>query len=688
MKAAARIAPLFLLAAAASAQEPHIGYLFPSGARVGGATEIVAGGQFIEKATGLNVSGAGVEASVTGWFKELTNQEINSLRNRREALDQTIGNAQGEERAKLEKELAKILNTFKEQGWDETGRKRLKKFDARRQFNPQLREELSVRLQVAADAAPGPREIRVITPDGLSNPMVFQVGTGAEQREVEPNDRELPADAPALESGEVYNGQIMPGDADRIRVPLRMGERVRFTAQARVLVPYLADAVPGWFQAVLALHDPSGRRVAYADDHLFEPDPVLSYQAPEAGDYVLEIRDAIYRGREDFVYRITRDAGMDPPAPVAAPAGDLAEKEPNDDAGGALEMPVGKSAGGRIGKPGDCDVWRVAGKTGRRLVAELHARRLGSPLDALLQLRDASGKSLAIQDDSEDRGDGLITHHADARLAFAPTADGNVFIEVRDLQQRGGDEFSYRLELRAEQPDFELRTTPASINLAAGGSAPLTVHVLRRDGFAGPVRLRVMDAPGGFHLDGGVIPAGADRVRCTLTVPRNTPAGTRPLVLEGAARIGDREVKHSALPAEDMMQAFLYRHLVRMEQGLLTITGPAKMALAVQEPAGLGEKPLPLPCGGTVKIVLRNALGKKIWGNPHVELSDPPPGLQMGEVKFLGEQNRIEVTVTTDAALCKPGMEGNLVFNLLASSTRKNVLCTAPALPYEITAAP
>ncbi|MFO1489946.1 MAG: hypothetical protein U1F87_03285 [Kiritimatiellia bacterium] len=287
-----------LLAAAASAEEPHIGYFFPAGARTGGATEIVVGGQFIEKATGLDISGGGIEAGVTGWFKELTNQEINSLRNRREAIDQTIEKAQGEERAKLEKELAKILNTFKEQGWDETGRKRLKKFDARRQFNPQLREELGVRLQVAADAAPGPREIRVITPDGLSNPMVFQVGTDAELREVEPNDREPPADAPVLVSGAVFNGQIMPGDADRVRVPLQKGERVRFTAQARVLSPYLADAVPGWFQAVLALHDPAGRRAAYADDHLFDPDPVLSYQAPEAGDYVLEIRDAIHRGRE------------------------------------------------------------------------------------------------------------------------------------------------------------------------------------------------------------------------------------------------------------------------------------------------------------------------------------------------------------------------------------------------------
>jgi hypothetical protein len=32
---------------------------------------------------------------------------------------------------------------------------------------------------------------------------------------------------------------------------------------------------------------------------------VIYYEVPEDGQYVVEIRDSIYRGREDFVYRIT-----------------------------------------------------------------------------------------------------------------------------------------------------------------------------------------------------------------------------------------------------------------------------------------------------------------------------------------------------------------------------------------------
>ena len=55
----------------------------------------------------------------------------------------------------------------------------------------------------------------------------------------------------------------------------------------------------------LTLYDANNREVAYADDNQFRPDPVLYYRVPQDGSYELEIRDSIYRGREDFVYRIT-----------------------------------------------------------------------------------------------------------------------------------------------------------------------------------------------------------------------------------------------------------------------------------------------------------------------------------------------------------------------------------------------
>ena len=101
------------------------------------------------------------------------------------------------------------------------------------------------------------------------------------------------------------NGQIASGEVNRYRFEARKGQRLVISTQARQLIPYIADAVPGWFQPVLTLYDADGKEVAYDDDYRFKPDPVILYEVPKDGEYVLTITDAIYRGREDFVYRVT-----------------------------------------------------------------------------------------------------------------------------------------------------------------------------------------------------------------------------------------------------------------------------------------------------------------------------------------------------------------------------------------------
>jgi hypothetical protein len=53
----------------------------------------------------------------------------------------------------------------------------------------------------------------------------------------------------------------------------KKGDKLVFVAMARKLVPYLADAVPGWFQAVLHLYDEQGN---HKQDQFAEsvPEPV------------------------------------------------------------------------------------------------------------------------------------------------------------------------------------------------------------------------------------------------------------------------------------------------------------------------------------------------------------------------------------------------------------------------------
>ena len=105
--------------------------------------------------------------------------------------------------------------------------------------------------------------------------------------------------------GATVNGQVGPGGVDRCRFQALKGQHLVVACSARELIPYISDAVPGWFQATVALYDAKGKEVGYADDYRFHPDPVLYYEIPADGEYALEIKDSIYRGREDFVYRIT-----------------------------------------------------------------------------------------------------------------------------------------------------------------------------------------------------------------------------------------------------------------------------------------------------------------------------------------------------------------------------------------------
>ena len=109
---------------------------------------------------------------------------------------------------------------------------------------------------------------------------------------------------------------------------------------------------------------------------------------------------------------------------------------------------------GRIDQPGDWDVFRFQGRAGEAIVAEVYARRLDSPLDSVLKLTDAKGTQLAFNDDYDDPGAGLETHHADSRILTTLPANGTYYLYLGDAQQKGGPEYAYRLRIGAATARF------------------------------------------------------------------------------------------------------------------------------------------------------------------------------------------------------------------------------------------
>jgi hypothetical protein len=225
-------------ASATSAQQtrPRIGYIYPAGSRQGAEFELIVGGRNLVGVATAYVSGSGIETFAFG-YRNPENPPT-----------------------------------------------------------PAIAETVTVRITIAADAKPGPRELRLETRAGLSNPLVFHVGQLPEFREKEERSATSIEEVTGITLPSVVNGQIMPGDIDRFRFTAKQGQRLAFALSARELIPYLPDAVPGWFQAVLALYDSKGKELKFADDFRFHPDPVLSFEVPEDGQYVIAVYDNIFRG--------------------------------------------------------------------------------------------------------------------------------------------------------------------------------------------------------------------------------------------------------------------------------------------------------------------------------------------------------------------------------------------------------
>ena len=647
------LAVLLAAVSSASAQNQYIGYVYPAGGQQGTTFPVRLGGQALIHACDLVVSGEGVSVRLVDYYRVMGNQELDLLRQQLNELrkkEATVDDAMVARMAAFEfpapigpePEPSPAKTDAKQPPLSEkelAKQKLIERIERRfAEYEPfpavQSQTELVfAEVTIAPDAKPGRREIRVITKRGISNALPFYVGQVPEvarkpmktsqlpvlgrehlaQRKRPPEEEEMRITVPCT-----MNGQIAPGEMNRYRFEARKGQRLVISAKARELVPYVPDGVPGWLQAVLRLHDANGREVAYADDFRFDPDPIIYFEVPEDGEYVLTINEALFRGRESFVYRITigelpyltsifplggrvgepvriEAAGWNlekttlTPLPkdakpgqylIAATNGQVVsnylpfaldtlpeclENEPNDEPSKAQKVNLPIIVNGRADRPGDWDVFEVEGKAGQTIVAEVRARRLGSPMDSFLKIARADGKIIALNDDHYDAASGLNTHHADSYVMVKLPADGKYFVHLGDTRRHGGKDHAYRLRISHPQPDFVLRLIPSRISMPSKGSAAVTVFAMRKDGFDGPITLSFKDLPQGLESPGATLPAKQEAVALGLRTTLKVLEKPVNVTVVGTAKIGDQEIVREAVPAEDRMQAFLWRHLLPAE---------------------------------------------------------------------------------------------------------------------------
>ena len=149
--------------------------------------------------------------------------------------------------------------------------------------------------------------------------------------------------------------------------------------------------------------------------------------------------------------RVFDEEGASSPRPfLVGLVPEVSEVEPNDAPGSAQKVGAGPvTINGRLAKNGDVDGFSIRLRKGQTLVAAMEAnRRLGSPMDGVLQVASPAGFVLAQVDDENGR---------DPRIVFEAPADGEFlvrafafpFVQESSIRFAGGATFIYRLTLSA-----------------------------------------------------------------------------------------------------------------------------------------------------------------------------------------------------------------------------------------------
>ena len=315
--------------------------------------------------------------------------------------------------------------------------------------DPPPLNEVSIEVEVDAEAKLGLYAFRVVTQDGITNGGKIGVEPFYGARpEIEPNDTlqdVLLQDAyvfpPAIITGRLRR----PGDVDYLPFEAPAGEEFVFHITAAELGSKLR-----W---KMALVDDQGTTVASRSVVDPNREPVLAYRIPADGKYYLAISDIERGGSQEHFYRLKigsypyltgvqplgvpegrtsevtlrghnlgeqRTVTVEGRSEYAAMArrdvrpeldigyphnerrlavGRYAEKveeERGSSAGAAMPLSVPVTVNGRVSGfskdlAPDEDYYRFAAKKGREYVVEVEARRLGSPLDSVLEILDADG---------------------------------------------------------------------------------------------------------------------------------------------------------------------------------------------------------------------------------------------------------------------------------------------------------
>ena len=444
--------------------------------------------------------------------------------------------------------------------------------------------ECTWKVTLAADAAVGVYAIRVATPGGTTALKLIAVDDLPSV--VQAGDNTSRAKAQALTLPAAVDGTIGALSKRLFKFSAAKDQTISFEVLARRLGSPL--------DPMLRLLAMNGRELAYSDDVPgLHGDSRLHYKFSVAGEYFVEVRDMTWQGGGGHFYRLragdfpcisvpyplgvkrgttatisfagSSTEGISPvklTVPADLPASwmtigakraggkssgfvtlavsdreEVVEVEPNDSRDKATRVPLGANLNGLFNKPADIDHFVFTAKKGQKFTLTGITRRQGAPTAIYARLLKADGGQVA---EATDFG------VADPVINYTFPADGDYTLVLQDRDRRGGGAFAYHINVAPTPTDFTLTASSDRVNIAAGGTAAITVTAGRR-GYNGPITIAAIGLPKGITSTPTVIGAGRTNIQLTLTAADDAPVGkVFPVKVAGTAKVGDGNLKSAA----------------------------------------------------------------------------------------------------------------------------------------------
>src|SRR5437899_1310030 len=370
-------------------------------------------------------------------------------------------------------------------------------------LNSVTNKTVKAQIQIEPDCRLGEHHFRLRTASGLSELRTFFVGAFPVVNETEPNN--AAEKAQAIELNTTIAGAVANEDIDCFAVEMKKGQRLSAEVEAIRLGRSSLDSR-------LAVYDPKGTIVAESDDTwLGMQDPFVSFVVTNEGRYVIQLREITYGGSDSSYYRLHVGNFARPVSvyPAGGKAGETVKFKFYSPATGAFtnEIKLPDSPSEKYGlfaefenlrapsanwirvssfpnvlASGRCEDrehatttdiappvalngilsekkkenwFRIPVVKGTALEFNVYARRLRSPIDSVLEVFDAAGKSLGSNDDSSG---------ADSSLKITPSESTNCFVKIHDRLGLGGPDFTYRIEVTPVQPEILVKIPEVSRN--------------------------------------------------------------------------------------------------------------------------------------------------------------------------------------------------------------------------------